>query len=188
MKSINKVAVIGLLSIFLSISFFGCSGNKSVSGYKAKKIEYSGTNYKKFRQAAEKVFEEYRTEITDAVHQENWALVKRELMDYWELVDGLTPDQTGSITHNERYQNAYDNFAAKILIEEAQVLMDKQDEAADDVLIEQILSIQPSPWSVKNDSRFSSSNGKSVMLIAAPTITQLAKLKGRSKIYEYLSY
>lgn len=197
MKSTIKLAVIGLLSICFNMLLFSCSGSGSsesstkeganpYAGYKAKKINYSGSNYKKFCQAAEKVFEEYRTEITAAVHKENWALVKRELMDYWELVDGLTPRHTGDIWDNERYQNAYDSFAAKILVEEARVLLDKQDMAADDVLIEQILSVQPSPWSTIDDGPYSHSNGTTVMELATPTIIKLAKLKGRTKVLDYL--
>lgn len=183
------------LSVIFMLTLASCGGSGSDSQsekasevpveYRPKTINYSGTNYKRFRKAAEKVITEYRDEILTAVHQENWELVQRELMDYWELLDNMTPSQTGSIWENEQYQNAYDNFAAKVIIEEARMLLNKKDTSADEILLELIMTIQPLKWSVVDNGKYSHSSGETVMQKVKHTIVNLARLKGRTKVLEF---
>lgn len=192
MQSFIKYIFFSLISI---VCLSNCGSNNSdtksegtkdpLAGYVPKKIEYTGSSYKEFNSALLKTVEEYRTEITDAVNAENWALVQRELTDYWQLLDNLTPHQTGDIWKNERYQNAYDNFAAQIIIQEAKVLLDKQDDKADETLLETIISVKSLRWSTIDKGEYSRSDEESLMDKITPAIINLAKLKGRSKVIEF---
>lgn len=177
-----------LITLLLLVALFSTTSCSNSSDYKPKKIEYSGTNTEKFRKAAEKVMTEYRNDITTALNNRDWPLVQRELMDYWELVDNMTPSQTGNIWTNEDYQNAYDNFASKIIIEEARELISKQNDDADDILIELIMTVQPNKWSTVDRGPYSNSSGETVLEKVRPTVISLAEMKGRSRIIEFFLY
>lgn len=196
MKLLFNHLLVVLFSFTMSVCIISCSGSDSnqtneakdpLAGYTTKKIKYTGKSTEEFRSAAQKVIEEYRIDITNALSDENWALVQRELLDYWQLIDNMTPQQTGDIWTNEGYQNAYDNFATQIILDEAKVLLDKRDDNADEILLEMIISIKSKRWSNVDSGNYSHSDPESLMEKITPAIVELAELKGRSKVVEFFN-